>query len=81
MKLGWPGHMLYKHSYFFNLVICKLEGSGKWPEDLEAICRLKAAYYVKLGQILAACHQLMVDVSPTHLDVLKVGLAAFAICS
>ncbi|XP_025078491.1 nucleolar protein 6-like isoform X2 [Pomacea canaliculata] len=54
-------------------VICKLEGSGKWPEDLEAICRLKAAYYVKLGQILAACHQLMVDVSPTHLDVLKDG--------
>ncbi|KAK7480029.1 hypothetical protein BaRGS_00028762 [Batillaria attramentaria] len=54
-------------------VVCKLEGSGKWPEDLEAVRRLKAAYYAKLGEDLANLHSLTVSVSPTRVDVLKDG--------
>lgn len=54
-------------------VVCKLEGSGKWPEDLEAIRRLKAMYYAKLGEDLANLHDLTVTISPTYTDVLKDG--------
>jgi len=35
------------------LVICILEGSGKWPDSIEAIRRLKAAYYLSLSQALS----------------------------
>lgn len=54
--------------------MCKLEGSGKWPEDLEAIRRLKAAYCAKLGEDLENLHDLTVSITPTHVDVLKVML-------
>ena len=57
----------------FRLVICILEASGKWPEDTEAIKRLKAAFHIKLGEILKAKYELTNSVFPTHVDVLKVS--------
>ena len=57
----------------FLLVICILEASGKWPEDTNAIKRLKAAFHIKLGEILKAKYELTNSVFPTHVDVLKVS--------
>ena len=57
----------------FRLVICILEASGKWPEDTEAIKRLKAAFHIKLGEVLKAKYELTNSVFPSHVDVLKVS--------
>ncbi|XP_048255650.1 nucleolar protein 6-like isoform X1 [Haliotis rufescens] len=55
-------------------VMCKLEGSGKWPDDLEAMRRLKAAYFLQLSQALKKKDPaFFVKIAPAHLDVLKDG--------
>ena len=33
-------------------VVCHLESSGKWPDDLDAIGRVKAAFYLRLAAML-----------------------------
>ncbi|XP_064608729.1 nucleolar protein 6-like [Liolophura sinensis] len=53
-------------------VVCLLEGSGKWPEDKDAIRRLKAAFYIKLGELLTE-KNLQVRVRPDHVDVCRDG--------
>lgn len=58
---------------FFVLVVCLLEGSGKWPEDKDAIRRLKAAFYIKLGDLLTE-KKLQVRVRPDHVDVCRVSI-------
>ena len=57
--------------YFFS-VICMLEGSGKWPEDRDAIQCLKSLLHIKMGTELKDKHLLSVSVAATHVDVLKV---------
>ena len=54
-------------------VICVLEGSGKWPEDLEAVKRLKAAFYIQLGQALERTAGFVVSIDTDHVDICKVG--------
>ncbi|XP_059490211.1 nucleolar protein 6 [Neocloeon triangulifer] len=54
-------------------VILTLALSSKWPEDLEAVRRIKAAFYVKLGEILKQQAKLISQPYPTHIDVLKEG--------
>ena len=50
-----------------------LEGSGKWPEDIEAVRRLKAEYYLILGQSLQkTANALLAAAHTDHLDVSKV---------
>jgi len=39
--------------YNMFLVVCILEGSGKWPDSIDAIRRLKAAYYLSLSRALS----------------------------
>ena len=39
--------------YNVFLVICLLEGSGKWPDSIDAIRRLKAAYYLSLSRAVS----------------------------
>jgi hypothetical protein len=54
-------------------VICLLEGSGKWPEDIEAVRRLKASYYADLGKSLnKTADGLLTAAFTDHLDVYKV---------
>ena len=53
-------------------MICILEASGKWPEETDAVKRLKAAFHIKLGEILEKKYKLTNSASPTHVDVLKV---------
>ena len=50
-----------------------MEASGKWPEDTDAVKRLKAAFHIKLGETLRTQYQLTNSVFPTHVDVLKVS--------
>ncbi|XP_028852070.1 nucleolar protein 6 [Denticeps clupeoides] len=55
-------------------VICHLEGSGKWPHDHLAIRHVKAAFHIRLGELLHAEHRYTCRPSATHLDVWKDGL-------
>ncbi|KAG8456873.1 hypothetical protein GDO86_002603 [Hymenochirus boettgeri] len=54
-------------------VICHMEGSGKWPQDKDAIKRVKAAFQIRLAEVLMAQHQLPCKASATHTDVYKDG--------
>ncbi|XP_078530850.1 nucleolar protein 6 [Lissotriton helveticus] len=54
-------------------VICHMEGSGKWPQDKEAIKRVKAAFHIRLSELLTEKHQLLCRAAATHIDVYKDG--------
>lgn len=56
----------------FSLVICHMEGSGKWPSDRLAIRHIKAAFHIRLGELLKQEHGYTCRPLPTHLDVWKV---------
>lgn len=62
------------HLFVFHscLVICHMEGSGKWPSDSLAIRHIKAAFHIRLGELLKTQHGYTFRPSPTHLDVWKV---------
>ena len=70
------------HKVFFNghpgypVVVCHMEGSGKWPHDRVAIRHLKAAFHLSLGELLTKEHSYTCRPCPTHLDVWKVRPAA-----
>ncbi|XP_076443983.1 nucleolar protein 6-like [Babylonia areolata] len=53
-------------------VICSLEGSGHWPEDVDRIRDLKTLYLMDLAEKLQQ-KGLKVAVSSAHLDVLQSG--------
>lgn len=55
-------------------VICHMEGSGKWPSDRLAIRHIKAAFHIRLGELLKQEHGYTCRPLPTHLDVWKDGL-------
>eukprot|EP00064_Thunnus_orientalis_P006231 superscaffoldBa00000642_g6247 len=55
-------------------VICHMEGSGKWPHDRLAIRHIRAAFHIRLGELLKKHHNYTCRPSPTHLDVWKDGL-------
>ncbi|XP_048360666.1 nucleolar protein 6 [Sphaerodactylus townsendi] len=54
-------------------VICHMEGSGQWPQDKEAIRRIKAAFQLQLAELLHQQHQLLCRPGPTYTDVYKDG--------
>ena len=53
-------------------VVCQLESSGKWPDEVEAIQQIKAAFYVKMSELLSRDHSLVSSPTLSHLDILKV---------
>lgn len=55
-------------------MICHLEGSGQWPQDAEAIQRVRAAFQLRLAELLTQQHGLQCRATATHTDVLKVRL-------
>ena len=61
----------YHHVVISLSVICALEGSGHWPEDIDRIRDLKTLYLIDLGEKLADLG-LDVNIQETHVDVLKV---------
>lgn len=55
-------------------VVCHLEGSGQWPQDPEAVQRVRAAFQLRLAEVLTQEHRLQCRATATHTDVLKVRL-------
>ncbi|XP_035234780.1 nucleolar protein 6 [Anguilla anguilla] len=55
-------------------VICHMEGSGKWPHERLAIRHIRAAFHVRLGELLSRQHRYTCHARPAHLDVCKDGL-------
>ncbi|XP_027472655.1 nucleolar protein 6 isoform X2 [Zalophus californianus] len=60
-------------------VVCHLEGSGQWPQDAEAIRRVRAAFQLRLAELLTQQHGLQCRATATHTDVLKDGFV-FRVC-
>ncbi|XP_015390523.2 nucleolar protein 6 isoform X3 [Panthera tigris] len=54
-------------------VVCHLEGSGQWPQDAEAIRRVRAAFQLRLAELLTQQHGLQCRATAMHTDVLKDG--------
>ncbi|XP_004428412.1 PREDICTED: nucleolar protein 6 [Ceratotherium simum simum] len=54
-------------------VVCHLEGSGQWPQDAEAIRRVRAAFQLRLAELLTQQHGLRCRATATHTDVFKDG--------
>ncbi|KAM9331048.1 nucleolar protein 6 [Gastrophryne carolinensis] len=54
-------------------VICHMEGSGKWPQDKDAIKRVKAAFQIRLAELLKEKHDLLCQAAATYTDVYKDG--------
>ncbi|XP_012882142.1 PREDICTED: nucleolar protein 6 [Dipodomys ordii] len=54
-------------------VVCHLEGSGQWPQDAEAVRRVRAAFQLRLAELLTQQHNLRCRATATHTDVLKDG--------
>lgn len=54
-------------------IIVQLEGSGKWPDNIHAIQRLKCALLIRIGNLLQKKYGLTVQAFPSSLYVIKVG--------
>lgn len=52
-------------------ITCLMEGSGKWPDEIEPFRRLKAAFHIALGKTLSSEHSLVVRTTPGYVDVKK----------
>jgi len=60
-------------------VVCQLESSGKWPDEVEAIQQIKTAFYVKMSELLSRDQSVLCSPTFHYLDILKVGVSASAI--
>ena len=58
---------------FFILVVLQFEGSGKWPDDVEAIQYMKGAFYIQMATLLKANCSLTAHASSSFIDVFKVS--------
>jgi U3 small nucleolar RNA-associated protein 22 len=54
--------------------IIQLGLSGKWPNDLRAVQRIKAAFYIKIAEGLSKQFHLTVQPYPDCVHILKVRL-------
>jgi U3 small nucleolar RNA-associated protein 22 len=54
--------------------LIQLETSGQWPDDLEAIQRIKAAFLLNIAIILKKEHRLPAVANTKHIDVFKVSV-------
>uniref|UniRef100_A0A2R5L987 Nucleolar protein 6 n=1 Tax=Ornithodoros turicata TaxID=34597 RepID=A0A2R5L987_9ACAR len=54
-------------------VIVHMEASGKWPDDLDALQRVKAAFHIALAKELKQQCSLPTLVRPGYIDILKEG--------
>ena len=51
----------------------QFETSGKWPDDLMAIQHIKAAFHIRLAELLRTECSLVTAAAPKHVDVHKVS--------
>lgn len=52
----------------------QLSTSGKWPEELEAIRKTKAAFHIQIAECLRTQHQMTVQANPSYVDVYQVNI-------
>lgn len=56
-------------------VVCNMEGCGKWPSEVEAIKRIKAAFYIEIAREMGRKHKnVKCLVGVDHIDVIMDGL-------
>ena len=67
-------------SLFFSplSVILQFETSGKWPDNIQGIQYVKAAFHVRLAELLKKECSLPAVATPKYVDVLKVSEVCFA---
>ncbi|XP_011868137.1 PREDICTED: nucleolar protein 6 [Vollenhovia emeryi] len=51
----------------------QLSTSGKWPEELEAIKKTKAAFHIQIAECLRTQHEMKVQASSSYVDVYQNG--------
>lgn len=56
----------------FDAVMLQFETSKKWPNELTAVQHVKAAFHIKLAELLRTKCSLVTVASPKHIDVQKV---------
>ncbi|XP_065071800.1 nucleolar protein 6-like [Rhopilema esculentum] len=54
-------------------VVLQFEGSGKWPDDIEATQYVKAAFYIKLATLLSSAYSLPAHANSQYVDVMHNG--------
>ncbi|XP_041464696.1 nucleolar protein 6-like [Lytechinus variegatus] len=54
-------------------VVCHLESSGRWPDDLEAIHHIKTAFHLKMADMLGKQCQLVTMATANHILVIVDG--------
>lgn len=52
----------------------QLSTSGKWPDELEATRKTKAAFHVQIAECLRKQHNLKVQANPSYIDVMQVSM-------
>lgn len=53
-------------------VSLQLSTSGKWPDELEALRKTKAAFHIQIAECLRKQYMLTAKASSSHVDVYKV---------
>ena len=63
-------------------VLCVLESSSKWPADVRAVSRVKAAFLAQLQRQLSEANSDLITVLHVHhLDVLRVAFYFCCCCT
>lgn len=54
-------------------VVCQMESSGRWPDELAAIAHVKTAFYCAMAEQLRSECDLLASPTSDYMDVLKSG--------
>lgn len=72
IQFGKQKYLVSLFWIFINFVFSNFtETSAKWPNDLNAIQRVKAAFYLQIADELRKKYQLKVKVNVDSIDILK----------
>ncbi|KAL3225012.1 hypothetical protein MRX96_026198 [Rhipicephalus microplus] len=71
MPLPFKAHI--PHLIPVSTVVVHMEATGKWPDDLEALRRVKAAFHLTLARLLRDDEHLITAAHPEYVDVFKSG--------
>uniref|UniRef100_A0A131YG99 Nucleolar protein 6 n=1 Tax=Rhipicephalus appendiculatus TaxID=34631 RepID=A0A131YG99_RHIAP len=71
MPLPFKAHI--PHLIPVSTVVVHMEATGKWPDDLEALRRVKAAFHLTLARLLRDNKHLITAAHPEYVDVFKGG--------
>ena len=57
-------------------MVCQLESSGKWPDEVKAIEGIKTAFYLHLASAFREQRGGIASPTAHYLDILKVSLGS-----